>query len=168
MCRKAVVLGVTLLVTHLVAQAATVANASPSFAAYRVPVTFAGTPAPVDLASDPDARRFRTRLREAAEEAPSFADHYSVAQWGCGSNCHVVAIIDAKSGTVHFLPVVAEVGVGFVRDSRLMIVNPPEAVACEGWTVPDDCETWVPTTSYYEWTGTDFRLIQRVDPCKAK
>jgi hypothetical protein len=144
------------------------AGAPPSFEQYSVPIAFAGVPAPVDLSSDPDAKRFRTRLRERAEGPPDFADHFAVARWRCGTDCQVVAIIDATTGAVHFLPIVAEVDVSYVRDSRLMVVNPPDAIADRGWKIPDDCATWVPSTSYYEWTGTEFRLLRRVDPCKAK
>jgi hypothetical protein len=95
---------------HLITSAAVVAaiglgaNAAmpaPTFEQYRVPV-FSGTSASVRLGSHPQAQTFRTVLREAARKGPNFAGHFTVATWGCGTNCIVVAIIDARNGRVFF------------------------------------------------------------------
>jgi hypothetical protein len=59
-------------------------------------------PAPVDLKSDPRARRYRTVLTEGARTGPNFAGHYTVVLWGCGSSCTTLAIVDAQTGRVHF------------------------------------------------------------------
>src|SRR4051794_36214809 len=74
----------------------------PRFEDYRVPLTFAGSAVAPDL-SDPEARRFRTRLREASASGPNFADHFTLVTWGCGTECHVVAVIDAVTGIVTFV-----------------------------------------------------------------
>jgi hypothetical protein len=63
--------------------------------------TFTGKPAPVDLTSDPDAPQFRTRLREGAKGGPNFAGHLTVITWGCGTQCQVYALVDARSGRVY-------------------------------------------------------------------
>ena len=42
-------------------------------------------------------RMFRTRLREAARQAPNFAGHYRFTTWGCGSNCVQGAMVDLKN-----------------------------------------------------------------------
>jgi hypothetical protein len=63
--------------------------------------TFVGRPAPVDLTSDPDARQFRTRLREGAAEGPNFAGHLTIITWGCGTQCMSHALVDARSGRVY-------------------------------------------------------------------
>jgi len=68
------------------------------FADYPVTETFREQPKPVDLNSHPKAREYRTRLREAAKGKSSFAPYYIVAEWGCGSPCQQVALIDARSG----------------------------------------------------------------------
>lgn len=45
---------------------------------------------------------FRTRIREAAAQAPNVAGHYILAAWGCGAECLSYAVIDVKTGTVWF------------------------------------------------------------------
>ena len=47
----------------------------PRFEDYPVRERFTGRPAPVDLSSDPRARRYRTVLREGARKGPNFAGH---------------------------------------------------------------------------------------------
>lgn len=56
------------------------------------------------LVLEPRDRAFRTRLRDAAEEAPNFAGHYVVTQWGCGTECVMGAAVDVRSGRVVWLP----------------------------------------------------------------
>ena len=51
----------------------------------------------VNLASHKNARMFRTNLRNAAKEGVNFAGHFVLVGWGCGTNCSVLAIIDARS-----------------------------------------------------------------------
>lgn len=45
---------------------------------------------------------FRTRIREAARQAPNFAGHYVLAAWGSGSSCVHYAVVDVKAGHVYF------------------------------------------------------------------
>jgi hypothetical protein len=96
------------------------------FAKYPATVKYRGKPAAVDLKSHPDARTFRTRLRNAVAEAkgPNFAGHMIVTSWGCGTSCQMVALIDARNGRVHFAPDNATAGVDFRADSRLIVFNP--------------------------------------------
>ena len=72
-------------------------QAAPRFEEFPVAAMFDVTPAPVILVSA-RARRFRTVLTTQAKERPNFAGQYRVATWGCGSDCHAFAIIDAKTG----------------------------------------------------------------------
>lgn len=59
--------------------------------------------APVVLATA-EARRYRTRLREAAAQPPNFAGHYVLATWGCGTDCLMGAAVNTRSGRVTFMP----------------------------------------------------------------
>lgn len=102
----------------------------PRFEHFRVSETFKGKPASVKLSS-PRARMFRTMLGVNAKEGVNFAGHYIVATWGCGSDCHSLAVIDARTGNVYFTPSVLWVGgqpyqeedrLQFRKDSRLLIV----------------------------------------------
>ena len=87
------------------------------------------------------ARLFRTRLREGAARGPDFADHFTVATWGCGSACVDWAIIDARSGRVSFIErlrnlslVYADGDLIYRRESRLIVLlgAPHEDEAREG------------------------------------
>ena len=94
---------------------------------------------------------FRTRLIEGAKKGPNFAGHYTVVTWGCGTNCAVVAIVDAKTGIVHFAPFILNVGGKFKIDSNLFIVNPPRAIDGE---FPEMFHT-----AYYKWENNRFMLL---------
>lgn len=86
-----------------------------------------GRPASVDLKSHKNARRFRTRLRQAARKGPQFAGTQAVATWGCGTMCQQLALIDARTGRVVFGPNAA-LGYRYSIGSRLLIVNPRETI----------------------------------------
>lgn len=98
----------------------------PRFEQHSVSRTLSGKPAAVDLRSHSKARLFRTMLRLGAEKGPNFAGHYTVATWGCGSSCIMVAVIDALSGRVYIAPFQVSTGASFRIDSRLLIANESE------------------------------------------
>jgi len=123
----------------------------PDFNDYPATESFSGNPAPVDLSSDSDARRFRTVLREGAQTGPNFAGKYTVVTWGCGTSCQSVAIIDAETGSVYTPGIVAEAGVKYKLDSRLLVVNPPG-------NTPGNRPDWM-ETSYYVWDGTELTEV---------
>ena len=100
---------------------------APRFADYPVVTIYSGPAHAVDLASDPRARRFRTRLREGATSPPNFAGHYKLIQWGCGTSCQETAIVDLVSGRV-FFAAGSLVGVDHRADSALLVVNPASAI----------------------------------------
>src|SRR5437868_5869871 len=98
-----------------------------SFSEYRVPIRFHGKPARPQM-NTVQSRRFRTQIREAVAVGPNFADHYTVAIWGCGSSCAMLSIINDLDGSVYDFPysVVwtweADYGVNFRRHSRAIHV----------------------------------------------
>ena len=92
---------------------------SPRFTDYVVDSRFTGTPA-APVLSSPDARRFRTEIRQDAGAGPNFAGHYTIALWGCGSTCMGFAVVDARTGEVSFHPRVSRVWqVAYQTDSVL-------------------------------------------------
>jgi hypothetical protein len=113
---------------------------------------------------DQGARLFRTRIREGAEKGPRFAGRYAVAQWGCGSGCGSMALVNSEDGSVHWAPfsILAipvdqeQPAVSFRLDSRLLIVR-----GC-----PEDnfsaCGSY-----YYEWTGKAFKLLRKIPAKKS-
>ena len=75
----------------------------PRFEDYPATERFIGTLAPPKLIRPAD-RLFRTMIREGASKGPNFAGHYTIAEWGCGSGCVSIAVVDAKDGTVFQAP----------------------------------------------------------------
>lgn len=134
-----------------------------SFAAYKVRVGSKTSKQP-NLASNKNARMYRTNLREAAKEGVNFAGHFVVATWGCGTSCTESAIIDARTGKVFFPDVLQGVGAGFCDlpeetevldykpDSRLLVLS-----GFKGGAQNDSkpgCGIY-----YLEWTGANFRQV---------
>lgn len=79
-----------------------IGNQYPQFQDYPVKEQFKGKNAPIKLT--PESRVFETRLRKAAKEKPNFAGHYILSTWGCGMECVMGGVIDAKTGNVYPLP----------------------------------------------------------------
>src|SRR5207249_3061777 len=72
----------------------------PRFEDYPVKEIFRGEPKAVDLNSHPNAKKFRTLLREGSTGPPNFAGHFKVIIIGCGIPCRRVALVDSKTGSV--------------------------------------------------------------------
>jgi hypothetical protein len=98
-------------------------------AQYPVAEVFPGKSAPVKFAHNSDAWHIRTAIRNAVKDAtgPTFAGHMIIAEWGCGSPCMQLAVIDMRNGNVQFVPAAATSGWAARKDSRLLVVDPPEA-----------------------------------------
>lgn len=106
-------------------------------------------------------KTFATQIRRQAVSPPNFAGHYKVAEWGCGSSCVSIAVIDLATGNVYdgpfeilgyAIPYRYEGGsdeLEYRATSRLMIAR-----GC-----PDDknCGTY-----YYEWEGGHFHRLRFV------
>jgi hypothetical protein len=119
-----------------------------------------GRPARIEL-SAPFQRKFRTRIQGESKLDPNFASHYRIAEWGCGSSCVSLAVIDLSTGAVYDGPI-RTLGYGVRRryeggekeleytvSSRLMIAR-----GC-----PDDtrCGTY-----YFDWVNNRFRQLRFV------
>jgi len=143
------------------------AAATPAFEQFHVDAKFTGKPAAPVLKTSRD-RSFRTMIRTGAADGPDFADHFTIVQWGCGAGCVQMVTVDAANGTIYNAPfktldwqLVKYDGrlasnddkfeaLVYKRDSRLLVVRgcPDEGTAC--------------ATFYYEWTGAQFKLLDKV------
>lgn len=144
--------------------AAAAAQKVPSFKSYAVKVGRKESKQP-DLASNKNARMFRTNLRNAAKEGVNFAGHYVFTTWGCGTSCLESAIIDARTGKVFFPSILQGVGAGFCdlpddtetlvykSDSRLLILSGFKGGAQND--ANEGCGIF-----YFEWTGANFKQIK--------
>jgi hypothetical protein len=119
------------LAALLAANGAAWAEDAPSFADYPGAPAYHGRNA-APLLSTKEARQFRTMIRDGASQKPNFDGHYIVSTWGCGTDCEMGAIIDAMTGKVVSLPVVAGTPQGvadddlhfaYRLDSRLIVLN---------------------------------------------
>ena len=147
----------TLAIFLLSASAVAQHRALPRFKDY--PATkFTGKPAAVKLTS-PQARKYRTGLRENARGGPNFAGHYTIAAFGCGTGCvSPLAIIDATTGDVYFPPSVATISslpdaeddemIQSHEDSRLLVVV-GEVNEKKG-------------KYYFEWANNRLKLIRAI------
>lgn len=96
----------------LIAFCATLAHGqgAPTFASYPANVEKA-TATAVKLSADQlkllrsnaDGREFNSSLKKSFAAGVSFAGHYMVANWSCGTACGQAGIIDGRTGEV-FLP----------------------------------------------------------------
>jgi hypothetical protein len=138
----------------------------PRFEDYPSGEIFNGKPAPPNLAR-PGDRLFRTKIREGIAKGPNFAGHYSIADWGCGTSCVSIAVVDAKTGNSYSGPF-GILGYGealkyadtsenkfqplsYNINSRLLIVRGcPE-------DVDKDCASY-----FWEWRESAFRLIRKI------
>ena len=130
------------------------------FEDYAVKNIFNGKPHKVDLTSDPDAKMYRTSLREQTKKGVNFAGHYTVVIWGCGTSTQAFAIVDVLTGKVYFsseLPFVSwagwweeEYGLKFRKDSNLLIAY--------GHRMEEE-EKGI---YFYLWDGSKLKLIKSI------
>jgi hypothetical protein len=56
-----------------------------SFDMFQVDEVYNGKPAGPNFSSDPDAKYFKTRIKEGCKsKGVNFAGHYTIIEWGCG------------------------------------------------------------------------------------
>jgi hypothetical protein len=111
--------------------------ASPSIPGLPGKQILSGAP-PAPIFSSRLQREFQTRIREgvAKGSGPNFAGHYHVIRWGWGSDCLMMAVVDAESGKVYGPPLSAACGslevpmdplsdreIEFKRDSSLITLS---------------------------------------------
>jgi hypothetical protein len=139
----------------------------PQFDDYRVTEIFRGAPARPVLATS-EQRRYRTRITAGVSESfkpgPNFAGHYVVIQWGCGSQCVMMAIVDTKTGAVYdpplsgtgselYIPLdnLSKMETEYHRGSSLMVLRD----ACRNFR--GECGTY-----YFNWRENKFALVKFV------
>lgn len=158
----------TLCVCFLTITATAQGGAAPQYGDYGEPV-FKGRAAALKLTT-PQAKNYRTRLREGARRALNFAGHYKLHTWSCGTGCLQTAFIDAKTGEVFFPEELngfilcffdteshdLEDSLQFQKGSRLIVMS-GYPYSERGKDEPKK------GLYYYEWTGTELKLIKFVE-----
>jgi hypothetical protein len=112
-------------------------------------------------------KTFRTAITRAAAKGPNFAGHYIIAEWGCGSGCMSIAVVDAASGKV------------FAAPFRILSLPLPESEGGRDYQgavyqlksrllIADGCpEDTKCGTYYYEWSENKFKQL-RFDPAEKR
>jgi len=128
---------------------------TPKFEDYRVTEQYKGKNAKPVLTRDD--LRFRTRIREGAQQRVNFAGHYVLTTWGCGASCVMGVVIDARTGRVYWLPMKVccwplevEDPLAYRIDSSLIVFTGS----------PDEEKQGV---YYYKFEGNRFILLQAVE-----
>ncbi|HEX8249071.1 MAG TPA: hypothetical protein VF599_12910 [Pyrinomonadaceae bacterium] len=128
----------------------------PRFEDYAVREIYRGKTASVKLTSS-SARMFRTMLRQNAAHGVNFAGHFILATWGCGSDCHSFAVIDAKTGRVYFSPSISFVGGQMSQDEdRLQFRKNSSLLIVAGARNDEEIGKF-----YYVWKNNRLRLIRK-------
>jgi len=123
---------------------------------------FKGKPAAPVLATKTD-RMFRTQIREAAKKGPNFAGHYTVAEWGCGSGCVALAVVDAITGRIIAAPS-GTLALPLPEGANGREYQGPVYKVNSRLFIADGCPGEVKCgTYYYEWKANRFKLL-RYDP----
>jgi hypothetical protein len=130
----------------------------PTFSDFGTPESFQG-PVVEPMLRNPDQRKFEAQIRRQSTLPANFAGHYKIAEWGCGSSCVSIAVINLKTGEVYEGPF-SVLGYGnsykyeggydeleYKATSRLLIAR-----GCPG---DKNCGTY-----YYEWKGNHFNQLR--------
>ncbi len=138
----------------ILAAAGQIAN----FGDFRTTEVFKGHPTSIELGSA-FQKRFRTQIQAQSTLAANFAGHFRIAEWGCGTSCGSIAVIDMKTGKVY--------------DGPFSVLDYGEAYRYEGGS--DDLEYRIFSrlliargcpefkncgTYYYEWKGDRFEQLR--------
>ncbi len=117
--------------------------------------------APLKLRT-PGQLRFKKVIREWVDRGVNFAGSYTLAEWGCGTGCVRMAVVNPRTGEVYDGPFgqlpyasfsldpkldVDTTGIFYHPDSRLFIAR--------GCPNGKDCGAY-----FYEWTGKEFKKIR--------
>lgn len=128
-------------------------SAPPTFEDYGVPSNdiFKGKIiVKVNLKSHPEARQYRTVLRNGFKGEANFSGSYKIVTHGCGAGCQQIWIIDAKTGQVILTTNTEKINskcngtLSYRTDSRLLIVG--------------DCEN---ETDYLVFDGKALRSVAK-------
>jgi hypothetical protein len=150
--KRVVGFGLILLTSFASGQIVESPQSQIGFNDFLVELKFHGKPA-APLHNTPFSRGFKTRIQSAAAHGPNFADHYTIAAWGCGAGCVAFSIVDAMDGRVYDFPF--SVSWNDESDSGVLGRRNSRALHVVGSLNEGDnsADRW------YLWTGKELKLI---------
>jgi hypothetical protein len=147
----------TLLFCTLALTALAGTKAKPKFEDYAVTDIYKGKPTKVVLSS-PNAKSYRTILREAATGPVTFAGEHVLAVFGCGTGCIYGAAVNLRTGRVVFLP--GSVSAWYGEGDRLEYRANSRLLVAKG----EINESGQTGHHYYVFTGNEFKHLMTM-PC---
>ena len=102
-----------------------------NYSAYPASDDLIGANASPKVGKSSPGYKYRTLVRQHASDPPNFAGHLQIVEFGCGSDCHLLLIIDKKTGDVwrqKANQASAALGYGYNIASRLLVADPPEDI----------------------------------------
>jgi len=150
----------TVIVALGVALTVGAASRAPRFEDFRVTEVFKGKPPNIDLRTVMQ-KRYPTQIRKQAILPANFAGHFRIAEWGCGTSCGMLAVIDLKTGKVYDGPFQdMDYGEqyryeGGSQDLEYRVSS--SLLVARGCPEFKNCGTY-----YYEWKGDKFDLLRFV------
>jgi len=105
----------------------------------------------LDFSTCKYGKLYKTASKKAIAKGIVFAGRFAFASINCGTGCYSSTIIDTKTGKVYDGPHSSS-GYQYKANSRLLIINPPQA---DGFYTP--CEYCEPEA--YVWTGKEFKKL---------
>lgn len=91
---------------------------SVDFRKYAIQVSL-GAKAPIDWSSNANAKRFKTRIINAYQNAVDFGGHYIGSVFGCGAGCVLGFMVDTRDGKIYDLPLGEENSCFDMQDAAL-------------------------------------------------
>ncbi len=150
-----------LLFLLLTSTASAAANTCTDFSVYPAPNTYTGPRAPLKIEKGTHAYRYRTAIKQGADGPPNFGGHLRVVTWGCGTDCHELAVVDLRTGDVWALKGrYATTGYEYRSDSTLLLSDMP----WPGWR-PGDETAFEFASESYVWDDAAHALVRRPE-CK--
>jgi hypothetical protein len=71
-----------------------------------------------------NTERYRGQFAAAAGQSPNFAGHFILTHWGCGTNCQMGGVIDARTGQTTLIPFTVCCSVDSGQDVQMMDFRP--------------------------------------------
>ncbi len=97
------------------------------FNMFKVQNIYRGKLASPDFKANPGARYFRTAIKRGCDEqGVNFAGHYTIVEWGCGTECLEMAVVDRINGRIYNVPFDTNDGhwgSKYTINSRMAIIN---------------------------------------------
>lgn len=106
---------------------------------FKVDPIYSGPLASPDFNTDPGAKYFKTIIKEVClDVGVNFAGHYTIVEWGCGTMCQQMAIVDRISGKIIYSQIPFDTldghaGSKYKIDSRMLIINTEALSEFEGY-----------------------------------